>query len=202
MSLILHTGDFMTLHVAYSFYFMNKLLMNWVKCKFFLEEGGLVNVCTSTICCYLVQTMCGWYVQTICKFLLLSPATFFPGRFFSFRYMLSWYIIYSLHWIFLTTNQASKGWCCLCWRCWLGEASWSQIWGALPSMVEPDDPHDWWPQREAFYRASGSACEAVLSRNAWLQESWIIWFSAQRTYLRNWLATNSITLLGLLQSYA
>ena len=61
-------------------------------------------------------------------FSLFSPTPFFPGRFFfPFRYMLSWYIMYILHWIFLTINQASKGWCCLCWRCWLGETSWSQV---------------------------------------------------------------------------
>ena len=67
----------------------------------------------------------------------------------------------------------------------------TQIWGALPSTVEPDGPHDRWPQREAFYRASGSACKAVLPRNAWLQESWIV----RQTYWRNWLVTKSITLL-------
>ena len=70
-----------------------------------------------------VDGMFRLYANSSCCHLL----HFFLVDFFSFRYMLSWYIMYSLHWIFLTTNQASKGWCCLCWRCWLGETSWSQV---------------------------------------------------------------------------
>ena len=160
---------------------------------------------------------------------------FFLVELFSFRYMLSWYIMYILHWIFLNNKPGFKRLmlfvlkmltgrdflitgtsdCWLCFNSLLVLSSsfhkWSifirtagicplklqwwvisltQIWGALPSTVEPDGPHDRWPQREAFYHASGSACKAVLPRNAWLQESWIV----RQTYWRNWLVTKSITL--------
>ena len=102
--------------------------MNRVKYKFLLEEGGLVNLC------YLNNKLlsCSNNVWMVCSdYMYISPCFhllhFFLVDFFSFRYLLWWYIMYILHWIFLTINQASKGWCCLCWRCWLGETSWSQV---------------------------------------------------------------------------
>ena len=108
MSLILHSGDFMTLSCSLLFFSCtNSQWIEW-STSFFRGRGFGQFVLSEQYAAILfkqcVDGMFRLYVYFSCCHLI----HFFLVELFSFRYMLSWYIMYILHWIFLNNKPGFK----------------------------------------------------------------------------------------------